>query len=1063
MKKEIEKRSFEMVLTGLLFAAVLLAQSYRVAAQATPQIDFPGPTGSVAFGTQVTALPNGNIVVTDPLYNGDASSGYGAVYLYSPTGQLISQMIGERASDGIGSGGVTILSSGDFVVASPGWARFFPPPVNQTFTFAGAVTRCSGTTGCPSVITLANSLTGDKANDLVGGNGNSTRQPAVISLNNGNYVVRSYYWSASAAVQHVGAVTFCDGASNSCANKIVSGSNSLIGSRANDFVGGNINDEGNSITVLTNGDYVVGSPQWYKTAASIATGAVTKCSGTTGCVGTVSTSNSLTGSNDGDALGGNNLNGSGGGVFALPNNMYVIGDPSWNSAAANAFGGAVILCNGTTNNCTGQTITPANSLIGSTSNDHIGANLTIFPNGDYLSISSDWDKPAPNAVVDAGAVTLCRMASNSCAGQTVATSNSLTGALVSSQIGYGKAVILPNGNYVVSSPTWKAADFNGRYGAATYCNGTTNNCAGQTPSAGNSLVGDFGDAVSGNLDGNRAGITVLTNGNYVVSSPQWIDRTTNPITQYVGAVTLCNGSTGCTGSPNRANSLTGSAQTDYVGYDGVTPLANGNYVVNSSAWFSPQVPITLGYGATTLCSGASNNCAGQTVTAANSLTGTKQGDLVGVSGSVALPNGNYVVTSGLWDASPSTADVGAVTFCNAASNSCGGQQVSVANSLTGSAANDKVGMAVSQFLSTVRVLPNGNYSFTSPLWNNGATADTGAFSIGNSSTGISGSITGSNSVRGQTASGGDGINYVVGSSSRIYVGRPKDNKITIVGGGSRTPFDFDGDSKTDLSIFRPGPGEWWWLKSATGGNAALQFGAATDKLTPADFTGDGKTDVAFWRPSTGFWYVLRSEDFSFYSFPFGSSGDVTVPADYDGDGKADAAVFRPSSVTWFISKSSGGTQITTFGAAGDQPVNADYDGDGKSDIAIFRPTGANGAEWWVQRSSNASVFALQFGTSTDKAVPGDFTGDGKADVAFWRPSTGAWNVLRSEDFSYYAFPFGANGDVASPGDYDGDGKIDAAVFRPSSSTWFANKSGGGTLIQQFGITGDVPLPNAFVR
>ena len=41
--------------------------------------------------------------------------------------------------------------------------------------------------------------------------------------------------------------------------------------------------------------------------------------------------------------------------------------------------------------------------------------------------------------------------------------------------------------------------------------------------------------------------------------------------------------------------------------------------------------------------------------------------------------------------------------------------------------------------------------------------------------------------------------------------------------------------------------------------------------------------------------------------------------------------------------------------------------------------------------------------------------------------------------------------------------MDAAVFRASSSTWYANKSGGGTLIQQFGIAGDVPLPSVFVR
>ena len=43
------------------------------------------------------------------------------------------------------------------------------------------------------------------------------------------------------------------------------------------------------------------------------------------------------------------------------------------------------------------------------------------------------------------------------------------------------------------------------------------------------------------------------------------------------------------------------------------------------------------------------------------------------------------------------------------------------------------------------------------------------------------------------------------------------------------------------------------------------------------------------------------------------------------------------------------------------------------------------------------------------------------------------------------------------------GKTDAGVFRPSNSTWFIQRSTAGTLIQQFGATGDVPLPSAFVR
>ncbi len=322
---------------------------------------------------------------------------------------------------------------------------------------------------------------------------------------------------------------------------------------------------------------------------------------------------------------------------------------------------------------------------------------------------------------------------------------------------------------------------------------------------------------------------------------------------------------------------------------------------------------------------------------------------------------------------------------------------------------------------------------------------------------------------GGSGTGSGTVNYSVAANG---TGTARSATLTISGRtftvnqaaatAGRSPFDFDGDNKTDISIFRPAPGEWWYLKSSNGGNAAFQFGSSTDKIVPADYTGDGKTDIAFWRPSNGNWYILRSEDFSFYAFPFGTNGDVPVPADYDGDGKADAAVFRPSTVTWFISKSSGGTDIFGFGASGDKPVVGDYDGDSKADIAIFRPNGANGAEWWIRRSSNGSVFALQFGLQTDKAVQGDYTGDGKADVAFWRPSNGNWYILRSEDFSFYAFPFGENGDIPAPGDYDGDGKFDATVFRPSETNWYISRSSGGTIIQPFGNSTDKPVPSAFI-
>lgn len=297
---------------------------------------------------------------------------------------------------------------------------------------------------------------------------------------------------------------------------------------------------------------------------------------------------------------------------------------------------------------------------------------------------------------------------------------------------------------------------------------------------------------------------------------------------------------------------------------------------------------------------------------------------------------------------------------------------------------------------------------------------------------------------------GVGFPRLVGGTVDIGSFEVQDNR--------RSPFDFDGDGKTDIGIFRPTVAEWWIQRSSTGVTFAAQFGSSTDVIAPGDFTGDGKADIAFFRPSNGNWFILRSEDFSFYSFPFGANGDIPAPADYDNDGKTDPAVFRPSAATWYIMRSAGGVHTEQFGANGDRPVAGDYDGDGRADIAIFRPS--NG-QWWLNRST-AGVIALSFGGSSDKPVTGDFTGDGKADAAFWRPSTGEWFVLRSENFSFYSFPFGTSGDVPAPGDYDGDGTTDASVFRPSSLLWFVQRSGGGVTTQQFGAAGDRPIPNAYV-
>ena len=80
-----------------------------------PQFNLTNPASGGTFGSQVVVLSTGNIVVTDPTVNNNA----GAVYLYDgASGALISTLSG-NAGDQLGSGGLTVLTNGNYVVADP--------------------------------------------------------------------------------------------------------------------------------------------------------------------------------------------------------------------------------------------------------------------------------------------------------------------------------------------------------------------------------------------------------------------------------------------------------------------------------------------------------------------------------------------------------------------------------------------------------------------------------------------------------------------------------------------------------------------------------------------------------------------------------------------------------------------------------------------------------------------------------------------------------------------------------------------------------------------------------
>ncbi|MGI8788670.1 MAG: FG-GAP-like repeat-containing protein [Pyrinomonadaceae bacterium] len=262
-------------------------------------------------------------------------------------------------------------------------------------------------------------------------------------------------------------------------------------------------------------------------------------------------------------------------------------------------------------------------------------------------------------------------------------------------------------------------------------------------------------------------------------------------------------------------------------------------------------------------------------------------------------------------------------------------------------------------------------------------------------------------------------------------------------------FDYDGDNKADVSVFRPGATGTWYLLNSTSGFTAAAFGTTGDQIVPADYDGDGKTDIAVYRGGT--WYLQRSS-LGFTGVAFGAPTDIPQPADVDGDGKAELVVFRPSTGTWFTyNLATNQTTAAQFGQQGDKPVVGDYDGDCKADLAVFR----NGT-WYIQRSS-AGFVGIGFGLGTDAAVPADYDGDNKTDVAVFR--NGTWYVLGSTA-GFSGLTFGLGSDLPVPADYDGDGKADVAVFR--SGTWYIQRSSAGFTGVAFGASTDTPTPYAYI-
>ncbi|MCK4765211.1 MAG: S8 family serine peptidase, partial [Candidatus Aminicenantes bacterium] len=269
------------------------------------------------------------------------------------------------------------------------------------------------------------------------------------------------------------------------------------------------------------------------------------------------------------------------------------------------------------------------------------------------------------------------------------------------------------------------------------------------------------------------------------------------------------------------------------------------------------------------------------------------------------------------------------------------------------------------------------------------------------------------------------------------------------------PFDYDGDGKDDLFFYRPGNGAANVVRSNGDGTftsvydvldngypppngiGAFDLLSIRDQVFPFDYNGDGKEDLCLYRPGNGAINVVRSNgDGTFTSvydvldngypppngigaFDLLSTRDQIFPFDYNGDGKEDLCLYRP-----------GNGAINVVRSNGDGTFTSVYD---VLDNGSAPPNG---------------IGAFDLLSTRDQVFPFDYNGDGKEDLCLYRPGSGAINIVHSNGGGTFTSvydvidngslpPNGIAGynllstnDRIFPFNYDGDRDKDLFLYRP---------------------------------
>lgn len=480
---------------------------------------------------------------------------------------------------------------------------------------------------------------------------------------------------------------------------------------------------GDRVVVLPNGNIVIAEPGDDTMAMDAGVVHLYKPNSTTPI-------SSIFGDNPDDLLGFVQFGFSNLGIFALPNNNYVIASPA-DDVNGIDDAGSVRLVNGSTGMQIG---TP---IIGNDANDQFGLmSVTALGNNNYVVASASG---AEGDLTNEGSVRLVNGNTGMQIGMPIVVD------VVFERFNF-QIIALSNNNYVIASPFDDVNGIEG-VGSARLVDGTTGmqigtpivgDVAGDsfrfqvTPLANNNYViaspFDVENGIQGGsvrlVDGNtglQIGtpivgnepvrfdgllVTALANNNYAIATP----RENAGGVSSAGSVRLVDGNTGMQiGAP-----IVGDMINDSLGSQGITALSNSNYVVVSQ---EDNVGNISAAGSVRLVDGNTG------VQIGAPIVGDVLGDFIGSSGVTALANSNYVINSE-FDDENGIVDAGSVRLID------GSTGLQIGTPIVGNSEGVSIGFQI------VISLANSNYVIAVPSDNSGSITGTGTVRLMDGNTGM---------------------------------------------------------------------------------------------------------------------------------------------------------------------------------------------------------------------------------------------------------------------------------------------------------------------------------------